>query len=114
MEPGEVTRETERSQKETAGPCQVGGPGGLLAPFPKSRLEKLQRETGIPKINNKKQQQQGKKSLWGGGSDKCLAMGTFLYTIPDTQRALMGNMPSQTGHCHPSGEKQQTTQPHGI
>ena len=52
MQPGEVTQETEGSQKETSSPCQVGRSGGLLAPFPKSRLEKLQRKTGIPGINN--------------------------------------------------------------
>ena len=41
------------SQKETSSVCQVGRPAERLAPFPKSRLEKLQRETGTPGINNK-------------------------------------------------------------
>lgn len=49
---GHVTQETEVSQKETSSICQVGGPAEPLAPLPKSRLEKLQRETGIPGTNN--------------------------------------------------------------
>lgn len=46
------------------------------------------------------QQQQGMKSPWGAGSDKGLAVSTFLYTPPDKQPVLLGNMHSQTGHCH--------------
>lgn len=87
------------NKSEPSSVCQVGGPAGLLAPFPKSRLEKLQRETGIPGTNNSN----NNSNKVGETPGEMAQTRTWPWALSCTQyqtERLPRSMCSKLGHCH--------------